>query len=80
MLEEIVVLSPANIIACFKKSGVYPYDTNAIAIPSQAKRKAQLKIDNPVSAMCQTIEDSNDNERDDELMYLFGSDNINWHK
>ena len=63
-------LVTADIIACFKKSGVYPYDTNAIAIPSEAKRKAQPKIDNPVSPMCQTIEDSNDNESDDELMYF----------
>ena len=63
-------LLPADIIAFFKKSGVYPYDSNAIAIPSEAKQKVQPKIDNPVRPMCQTNEDSKDNENDDKLMYF----------
>ena len=38
-------LVSAKIVAGFKKCGVYPYDSNAIAIPSEAKRKPQPKID-----------------------------------
>ena len=61
-------LVPANIIAGFKKSGLYPYDSNAIAIASEAKRKSQSKNDNPVSPKSQTVEDSKDNESDDRLI------------
>ena len=64
-------LVPANIIAGFKKSGVYPYDSNAIAIPSEFKRKPQPKLNNLVSSMSQTVEDSKDNENDDGLMYFW---------
>ena len=45
---------------------MYPYDLNAIAIPSQAKRKPpQPIIDNPVSPMSQTVEDSSGDEDED---------------
>ena len=42
-----------------------PYNSNTITILCEAKRKQQPKIDNPVSLMSQTDEDSEDNEDKD---------------
>ena len=47
-------LVPGNIIAGFKKCGVYPYDPNAIVVPGAKKKKQQPRVDEAGSTMSQS--------------------------
>ena len=59
-------LVPGNIIAGFKKCGVYPYDPNAIVFPGKAKKKKQQpRVDETGSTMSQSDKDSDTNEDED---------------
>ena len=59
-------LVPGNIIAGFKKCGVYPYDPNAIVVPGEAKKKKQQpRVDEASSTMSQSDKDSDTNEDED---------------
>lgn len=58
-------LVPSNIIAGFKKSGVYPYDPTAIKVPDEVEARPQPQVDPAANSMSQNVKDgSNDGDGD----------------
>ena len=71
-------LVPGNIIAGFKKCGVYPYDPNAIVLPGEAKKKKQqTRVGEAGSTMSQSDKDSDTNEDEDRGGGCGGGDGSN---